>query len=443
MLVERRPTTARGAPRTYLPPGWPLYALFLGFPVWWLLGLGALIWPMLAAPMLLWLLRRQRVVAPRGFAIWLAFLAWMLASATQLDEPDRWIAFGYRAALYLSASIAFLYVFNLSPERLPTRRVVGTLGIFWMMIVIGGLLGTLFPSFSLRSPLESLMPKRLLANDFVYSLVHPVFAQVQTFLGYPVARPAAPFVYTNEWGANFALLTPFVILAWIWARNRAWKVLTMCMALIAIVPVVVSLNRVLWVSLGIGLVYAAIRLAAAGRGRAPAGIVALFVAATTVVALSPLYQLLEDRLANPHSNERRIALYQETTERVLDSPLLGYGSPRPSEVNPNAPSAGTQGQLWLVLFSHGIMGAALFLMWMTYALWKTRRVGNEVAFWSHVVLLIAFVQLPFYGQLPAQLHVIMIGTALALRELLTPQGPLAVERDLPSPAALLAPRGTR
>ncbi len=42
--------------------------------------------------------------------------------------------------------------------------------------------------------------------------VHPRFADVQDILGYPVSRPSAPFIYTNDWGGNFALLIPFVIL---------------------------------------------------------------------------------------------------------------------------------------------------------------------------------------------------------------------------------------
>ena len=59
--------------------------------------------------------------------------------------------------------------------------------------------------------------------------------------------------------------------------------------------------------------------------------------------------MYHDRFAHPHSNERRLGLYQESTDLVLTSPVLGFGTPVPSVNNPNAPPVGTQGQLWQVL----------------------------------------------------------------------------------------------
>ena len=40
--------------------------------------------------------------------------------------------------------------------------------------------------------------------------------------------------------------------------------------------------------------------------------------------------------------------------------LLGFGAPRPAAA-PWLPSLGTQGQFWTVLFSHGVVGAVLFM----------------------------------------------------------------------------------
>ena len=62
-----------------------MLALFGGFPIWWALGLSAVICILFAVPMLVWLLARGRVRVPKGFGLWLAFLFWMLLSATQLD----------------------------------------------------------------------------------------------------------------------------------------------------------------------------------------------------------------------------------------------------------------------------------------------------------------------------------------------------------------------
>jgi O-antigen ligase len=361
-----------------------------------MLGMGGFVWPMVAALMLLSLLRREHVVAPKGFLVWVGFVAWMFATATQLDSIGRAIGFSYRAAIYLSATIVLLYVFNASHDVLPTEKVVRVLAIFWMIVVVGGYLGLLFPFFSFRSPVEAALPGFVVSNDFVREMVHPAFAQVQEFLGYPTPRPSAPFVYTNDWGGNFALLVPFVMIAWSSPISRRFKMLLMGFAVAAVVPLILSLNRGLWLSLSVGLVYAAVRMALRGRERPLIGILAVIVLITGAVFLTPLHGVITDRLATPHSNERRVSLYDEALRGVAESPLFGYGAPRPSKWNPNAPSVGTQGSIWLVLFSHGFLGAALFVGWWGYCFWTLRRASDPMGFWCHVLLVILMVQWPVW-----------------------------------------------
>src|SRR4029079_10181661 len=82
-------------PRPHLPQGWPLYALFLGFPLWWVLGVSAFILPILSITMLAWLFRQHKVLAPRGFGIWIAFMLWMFGSVTRVSGVDKFIHYGY------------------------------------------------------------------------------------------------------------------------------------------------------------------------------------------------------------------------------------------------------------------------------------------------------------------------------------------------------------
>jgi hypothetical protein len=128
--------------------------------------------------------------------------------------------------------------------------------------------------------------------------------------------------------------------------------------------------------------------------------------------------VVSDRLATPHSNVTRGSLYVEAAENVLDSPLLGFGAPRPSERNPNSPPVGTHGQFWLVLYSHGIPGMVLFVGWLVYAFWQTQRRRSTLHLWMSVVLLIALIQLPYYGMLPVPIHLVMVAAALSWREAL-------------------------
>lgn len=389
--------------------------LFLAFPVWWALGLSAFIWPVVALPTAIGLVMRGRLRSPPGFGIWLLFLVWALASSSQLEQSQQWLLFLHRMAIFLSATIIFLYVFNTPREELPSQRIVMIMVGFWSFVVLGGFLGLLFPDGEFTSVAEILLPGSLTGHPFVYELVHPRFAQVHDFLGYAVARPAAPFVYTNEWGANMAVLTPFAFASWRAARSRPARAILGILLVASVVPIVVSLNRGLWLSLMLGLLYAAARLALRGHIRLLLGVGLFLLFAAALISVSPLGALLRDRLATPHSNEARTALYTEATEDVLESPLLGYGSPRPSERNPNLPPVGTHGQLWLVLFSHGIPGATLFLGWFAYVLWSSRRPKTDIALWMHVVVFVALVQMPYYGLLPVPLHVAMVAAAMTWR----------------------------
>ncbi len=394
---------------------WPIYVLFGLFPLWWLLGLGALIWPIIAVPAALALTLRGHVRIPRGFGLWLAFLAWMLGSALMLDQPTRLISFAFRAILYLSATVLFVYVYNTSRQDLPVRRAAFAMTLMWVLVVVGGYLGLKFPTVSLHTPTEALMPKGLLANEFVHDLVRPKFAQVDK-LGRYTPRPQAPFTYTNEWGSNYALLLPFLFIALATLRSGPLRTGLFLLLPISLVPVFLSLNRGLWLSLGAGLLYVAFRSATHGRVRTMTGVMLLIALAVAVATVLPVRELIGGSKAKTESTTSRLTLYEETIQATLQSPLLGYGAPRQSTQG-GQPDVGTQGQLWMVLYSHGIPGAAFFVLWLVSAAWRLRRGRAGPVLWAHVILLMAIMQMPFYGMLPVELQTVMVAAGLGFREL--------------------------
>jgi O-antigen ligase len=170
------------------------------------------------------------------------------------------------------------------------------------------------------------------------------------------------------------------------------------------------------------MVYAALRYALRGRVRAVAALLLLLGVAVSLAVALPVQQLLQE--SKNETTSTRLALYQETIRKAQASPLLGYGAPRPSEdISGTTPSVGTQGQLWMVLFSHGIPGLAFFLGWYVWVLWRSANARTGPQLWIHVIVLIAIVQLPFYGMLPTGLPVFMVGAAVVMRELVEPGSP--------------------
>ena len=402
------------APGRWLPPEWPLIFMLAGYPIWWFLGAGALIWPLFALPMAGRLILRHRTVqVPRGFGWWLLFLVWVALSMIGL-QGEAPFPFIWRMANYLSATVTFVYVYNTPRDRLPARRVVSLLAGFWLITVAGGWLGVVQPYGELTTLVERMLPANIRQLEFAHLLTHPIFAQVQDFLGYPLGRPTAPFLYTNDWGGVYALTIPFFILGWLQSprpSRRTWALLLLAVSLI---PALLSLNRGLWFSLLVALLFGATRPGDIGR-LARRSLIAILLVGIALIAFTPLKTVVEGRAENQHSNAGREFLYAETTKEVMKSPIIGYGGPRPYEGPRILPNLGTQGQFWLVLYSQGIVGAVFFVMFL-FRLIRATRHGPLVTFWCHVTLIIAFIQIFVYDMIPVQLHLILIVAALGCRE---------------------------
>jgi hypothetical protein len=325
-----------------IPPGRGrlLSWIIVGYPVWWALGLGVLIFLAIAPLMAIALVKQHRagrkVALPPGFAWWLAFLALAVASVAALGVdpegtvPDtaggRMLAVLFRLGEYGALTLLLLYVGN--RRGLTNERLVKLLAWLFVVTVAGGLLGTFAGTFEFTSPVELLLPGHIRSMGFVQSLVHPQAAQVMELIGDPQPRPAAPWGYTNTWGNNFCLLVVwFVALYWGGLRTRGKTLAAMCLVL-ATIPVVYSLNRGLWIGLGVVGCYVAVRMAMRGRLGALTAVVTagLILGATLVV--TPLGDVVSARLDNGKSNGVRMYLTERAVTGVVESPLIGFGSTR-------------------------------------------------------------------------------------------------------------------
>lgn len=421
---------------------WPLSVLVLGFPLWWVLGLSAVMPLLMAVPMAVQLVRRGAIRLPRGSLWWALFLVWVLASALVLwvDAPDavpgggglgRALVWAYRLAWFLAGTVVLLWLGNADPNDVPSARVRELIGWMFVITVGGGLLGTLVPRFELTSPVEALLPGALSATKFVVELVHPAAAAATSFLGYTEYRPMAPFPYANTWGANLAMSLPFFLTSWA-RRDAGWKRWAWPMVMVvAVVPIVGSLNRALWGVLAAGVVFWVLRLGLRGHTRML--LVALVVVALGAAALlaSPLAAQVTERLDNAHSNDRRADLLTLTVASTAEgSPVIGFGSTRDvqgsfssiaSGSTPECPACGvpalgTQGLLWTLIFAQGLVGAAFFLAFLVRrgrVHWRTLTTDETVAF---ALLLFFVIQLPVYDTLGMPFFALMAGLGLAWRQ---------------------------
>jgi len=424
-----------------LPTGWPLSVLFLGYPLWWLLGLGHIVFMAMTVPMAMFLWRRRNtLVAPAGFGLWLFFIVWVLLGVTVLwvhapgASPEggitRLLVFGWRMVWYLSFTVVLLYICNSSEEELPTGRVGRLLGFMFIVTTVGGLVGTFWPTLQLTSLMEMLLPHGLASNAFLRDAIHPKVADVSTILGFEQSRPMAPFAYSNTWGAAYAFFLPFFVLTWI-VRTRGRRRIAGCVILIASLwPVVYSLNRGLWGALILIGVFGLIRLVAIGGARVLGWTIAGLCAGALIIAASPLPGMVQSRLDNPHSNTRRTLLAVETVKSAwTGSPLLGFGSTRDVEGDLDSvaggerpgckacapPPLGTQGHLWLLIFAHGLVGTVAFLAFFTLRFVRHWRDRSAYSLAGCCVLLSCGLFLFTYDLVEVPLYTVMVAVALMWR----------------------------
>ncbi|WP_374058837.1 O-antigen ligase family protein [Planomonospora sp. ID67723] len=397
-------------------PVWPLRAVFVFYPLWWVLGLAPFAGLIFALPMVANLVRRGRVVVPRGFGIWLLFLLAMVVAGTQLDSVPRLVGLLFRLTAYGSATVIFVYVYNCSSRSLPVGRAVEFLVAFWIWVVIGGYLGVLFPEGSITTPMERLMPPSIAANELVGELIHPKFAEVQHPWGAaePFVRPSAPFPYTNAWGSHYALLLPMVLLFMRIRGTVRQGVLLALLATASLVPAFATLNRGMLLAVGFALVYGALRYAAKGHVKGLVAVVGAMVVGAVVAYLTGVADGITSRTSVSGSNDDRVGIYLEAFLRTLESPVLGYGAPRPSATI--GVSVGTQGQFWNIMFSFGFPALLLFTLFLAGLAWRTRTLPLDLV-WLHVVPVMAVFMMFYYGLDSTQLVVIFTAAALGLRHL--------------------------
>jgi len=415
-------------------PAWPIVALLVGWPVWWGLGVGDYLPIVLAVPMIrrmyYWRVNKERTIRlPPGFKIWSLFLIVTLFSvlAISLTAPEtvvtqtgtRIISWGLRTGVYYAVTVLLIYAGNLTEEELPRRRLAYLLGLVGIYTAAGGVLGVLDPHFQFTSPLAYVIPRSLqTGNGLLGMMLHPGFSQVQNILGYAVGRPRAPFDYTNMWGNALAIMLPWLIVAWWSYGNRKERRNLLIVCGIALVPVVYSLDRGLWVGLGVSILYIALRFAARGRLALLAGLCGVLALIAVVVVASPLQNLISQRLSHGKSNAVRSSLSGLATDVARSSPVIGYGDTRHELGSTNSIAVGKtakchscgsrdiggNGQLWMLLITSGFLGAALYCSFFLYGIWRYWRDPTPYGLVGVLVLILGF---------PFMLVYIAVGPPLA------------------------------
>jgi len=392
---------------------WPLWILTVGMPGLWILGLQGLAWALpglvLGAGAL-----RSRAAIPRRAAWLVLFCGWVLLGASML-RPAEYPLFLFRWFLFAGTLACLVWIVNASEGQLSTDRLVAWLAALWIVMVVFGFFALAFPAFDVRSPFQ-LVAGPLGRIQFVDDISRWRLAQFQTGQHVRLPRPAAPFAFTNGWGAGMAMLTPFFIRSWLIEVPRRRRRIGFCLLVASVGPILVSGNRGVWISLSASILYWTARRALQRDLRPLAAVVGMALIVAIIFVVTPAGRLVTDRLhTSERSTDARGSIYEEAWQGTKQSPLLGNGKPGKND-NPALPPVGTHGLMWYLLYVHGFVGLFLFLGWLvTEVVSSGWRIRSQGAWWAHLSLLIALIQMPYYGMQP---QVVLIGVAagIAYRE---------------------------
>ncbi len=407
------PTAER---KPLLDPAWPLALLTFWMPVTYFLGFSALVWILPAFVFGIPMVMRRSLRVPGMIVPFLALVAWIPLSAIKLSGLNSMPVFMYRYLIWVATVAVFVWLCNTSTKKVKTERIVDMLAFLWIVLVGFGFLAIVFSHLAIPSPTQMALPASLRSNSFIYDLTVIRFAELQTFATGAVPRPAAPLPATNGWGSTLGLLLPFFIMSYLNSPSAKRRLAGWLIAAAAVVPIAVSTNRGLWLSIGVALVYYAGRRMLRGDARPMLAVGILGALALTLVLFTPLDSVVTARLNNTAaSNDTRENVYKEAYAGALASPLYGNGAPASQDPAAMAPPVGTHGLIWYVMFCHGFPALAMLIVAMFTLFFATMVARTPVALWAHISILICITQIPYYGLLP-QLVVIGIAAGICWRE---------------------------
>lgn len=402
-------------------PAWPLYTLLYGFPLIWALGLGQFAPTILASIMVFYMVVRRNILVYKTQWIWFALIFWCVVSTVSLHGGSDILAWGLRWVNILNVGIYGVYFFN-ARTSITNQGLMGGLVTVWYTVVILGYLALLFPEFRLTTPMSFLLPGGLKQNELVRDYVMPPLAEIQLPWGAPepYIRPSAPFPYANSWGLAFTFLTPVVIATLMVADKLRTKIILGISIILGLVPAIATSNRGMFIGLGIAVVYVVLRYVLSGNLKvAFYSVVAAALAVAGLFASGAIAKIL-GRQEYSDSTGGRASLYQATWDAVMQSPVVGYGT---SRMNVSIGiSMGTQGYLWALMFCFGLVGLALFVIFMLSSIISTWDVQSAAGLWIHSVPVTAICVFIFYSFDIMQMAAMMLCLTMIMRSQVNGEG---------------------
>ena len=357
-------------PILWVPP------LLVLFPIWWVIGVEQIIWPLGFIGLAFWTLHKQqwRLNATPVLMLMGVFILVQLVSAFFIVEPLRFITFGRNLSMYLMALSILVVMTQSAATEARVERVLYALLLMLVPSAISGLLAfsqIWVPHFpALISPL---VPDILAATGYGEALFMRHLGNYAHFTGLgEYARVKGLFLYPTHYGSALALSLPVV--SYFWERKSGkWKFALAVLFGMLLINFVASTARTAGLGWLLGGLYF-LNMSWTHRRRARiATATALLLGLITVLLVpGPISQAAETVLFARGSKtlSQRATIYQESINGITERPLLGWGTER--DIPDFRHPAGSHSTYLGILYKHGSLGLAVFIALMV-AVWRATR----------------------------------------------------------------------
>ena len=355
-------------------PIWDLGAFFCLIPIWWAMGVGQLIWPLGLSWILLKVLKgEEEFQATRTLRVMALFLIIHMLSGLFIFEPLRLITFARSFFTYLSACLLLIDISFILKTReqlhFLMRSVTLSFGVTVFLGFMAGI-GVFRPEFT--SLLGHFLPNFVAYSDYGSRIAEKVlgvrgwFVIVNSFF-----RVRSVFLYSNMFGIVIAVSIPFLIYQLRICRDLGFKLLVVGVLLLAIFCLASTTSRIAFLGLFSGGLFYFVWVS--GLRRLPnllsLSIVAFSIAIIVIILLFGQDELLGSMVdfvkqlsvaRGEGSLSGRLFVYQHTLAQWLKRPFLGWGTER--DIVGFAFPAGSHSYYLGILYKHGIVGLAVFIM---------------------------------------------------------------------------------
>lgn len=359
----------------FLTPSRLIGFLFLGIPIWWILGIEQFIWPVFTTFLVFCEAQQRRKRGQRlrwnsGIRLAGVFLVAYLTSGLFIVENFRYITFVQVFLIYWSGFMLIIYLYNKINDKRQIDQILWYVSIFSLiagLIALPEVAGVANVRF--QAPIRFVLPQSLLNTGTGYYIVHKSVGEKGLLYTISTFRVKSFFLSATMYAFALVVIIPLQLYLLQEIKGIMKKMAVALSLMVGVFNLYLSLVRMAWIALTIG-VLTYFMLSLTRRLKPMLKLAALnLLSATFVLAmwwlppsrsLQHLYEYVKPYVM-ARSFSGRSLIYARTIEAWRDRWLFGWGAQR-DLLGADFVPAGSHSDYLGILFKHGAFGLSVALL---------------------------------------------------------------------------------